>query len=166
MFLPGQVSEAADLNTIIYNRALSYNGDPETSAWICQAIMYASSVYNVDPLLVTAVMESESRFNVNVGHSSAGAVGLMQLMPDTAAMIGVNPYDPLENIIGGTSYLRTMLDDFAGWGQYQVSYAVCAYNAGWKAVKDANGCPYWETYDYAVEISQSYNEMLQLYQYG
>ena len=157
-------ASAADLQSVVYWRVSQYNDDPELAAWITQAIMYASSLYQVDPLLVTAVMQVESRFNINVGYSSAGAVGLMQLMPATAEMIGVNPYDPLQNIVGGASYLRTQLDNFSGWGEFGVAYAIAAYNAGGQAVRDAGGCPdNGETYEYVCTVAEAYNGMLALY---
>lgn len=157
-------ASAADLQTIIQSRVSAYNGDAEQTAWITQAIMYASSLYQVDPLLVTAVMQAESQFNINVGYSRAGAVGLMQLMPATADMIGVNPYDPLQNIVGGASYLRTQLDNFSGWGEYGVAYAIAAYNAGGQAVRDCGGCPdNGETYDYVCAVAEAYNGMLRQY---
>ncbi len=85
----------------------------------------------------------------------------MQLMPGTASAVGVDPYDPLGNVIGGTSYLRTMLDDFAGCGQYAVTNAVAAYNAGPAAVYSYNGCPpYRETQDYVIKVSNAYNRLL------
>ena len=157
-------ASAADLQTIIYARVGAYNGDSEQTAWITQAILYASSLYQVDPLLVTAVMQAESQFNINVGYSRAGAIGLMQLMPGTAEMIGVNPYNPLENIVGGASYLRTQLDNFSGWGEYGVAYAIAAYNAGGQAVRDVGGCPdNGETYEYVCAVAEAYNGMLAQY---
>ena len=68
---------------------------------------------------------------------------------------------PLGNVIGGTSYLRPMLDDFAGCGQYAVTNAVAAYNAGPAAVYSYNGCPpYRETQDYVIKVSNAYNRLL------
>lgn len=94
--------------------------------------MYVSVEYEVDPILITAVMEAESGFNFQ-STSTAGAIGLMQLMPETAEMIGVNPYNPLENILGGTIYLRNQFNRSSGYGQYAVTDAVAAYNAGAQA---------------------------------
>ena len=119
-------AEAADLYSMIYSDASYYNGNPVECDWIANAVLYASASYNVDPLLITAVMETESHFYMGAG-SHAGAIGLMQLMPNTAASIGVNPYDPLGNVIGGTIYLRTQLDNFGSWGEYGVTTAVAAY---------------------------------------
>lgn len=154
-------ASAAELQAVILNRVSAYNDNIEQATWITQAIMYASSLYQVDPLLVTAIMQAESHFNINVGYSRAGAVGLMQLMPATAEMIGVNIYDPLQNIIGGTSYLRTQLDTFSNWGEYSVAYAIAAYNAGGQAIHDCGGCPNnGETYEYVCTVAEAYNEML------
>lgn len=155
--------EAADIYTVIADDVASYNGDAEQVDWITNAICYASAQYQVDPLLITAIMENESNFSFSTFYnpSSAGAIGLMQLMPDTASAIGVNPFDPLGNVLGGASYLRTCLDDFAGYGDYAVTDAVAAYNAGPQAVYNYGGCPpYAETQAYVVNVSDSYNRLL------
>ncbi len=159
-------AEAADIYTVIADDVASYNGNAEQVDWITNAICYASAQYQVDPLLITAVMETESHFSFGTFYttSSAGAIGLMQLMPDTASAIGVNPFDPLDNVLGGASYLRTCLDDFAGYGDYAVTDAVAAYNAGPQAVYNYGGCPpYSETQDYIVKVSDSYNRLLAYY---
>lgn len=156
---------AADDYTVIYNDVAAYNGDYDQSTWITQAILYSSSQYGVDPLLITAVMQCESGFNINAG-SGAGAIGLMQLMPDTAYAIGVDPYNPLDNVVGGTIYLRNQLDNFSGWGDYAVTDAVAAYNAGPQAVKNYGGVPpYSETQNYVVNVSNAYNNLLANTQY-
>ena len=159
-------AEAADIYTVIADDVASYNGNAEQVDWITNAICYASAQYQVDPLLITAVMETESHFSFGTFYttSSAGAIGLMQLMPDTASAIGVNPFDPLDNVLGGASYLRTCLDDFAGYGDYAVTDAVAAYNAGPQAVYNYGGCPpYAETQDYIVKVSDSYNRLWAYY---
>ena len=77
----------------------------------------------------------------------------MQLMPDTAASLGVNPYDAAQNIDGGAHYLRQLLDSFGG----DVKKAVAAYNAGSQAVRDYNGVPpYKETENYVDEVLDLY----------
>ena len=76
--------EAADLYSVIYSDASYYNGNPVECDWIAQAVLYASASYNVDPLLITAVMETESHFYMGAG-SSAGAIGLMQRRDDLSA---------------------------------------------------------------------------------
>lgn len=164
LFTPA-VSEAADPYTVIYDDVSAYNGNPVECDWIANAILYASSLYGVDPYLITAVMQTESHFYLNA-MSHVGAIGLMQLMPGTASSIGVDPYDPLGNILGGTIYLRNQLDNFAGWGEYAVTDAVAAYNAGPQAVYDYSGVPpYSETRNYVVSVADAYNNLLYASQY-
>lgn len=153
-------AHAADEYTTIYNEVYSYNGNTAESDWIASAILYASDMYTVDPMLVTAVMETESHFSIDA-ISSAGAVGLMQLMPETAESIGVNPYDPLENITGGTAHLATLLNSFSSSGDLATNYAVAAYNAGSGAVVSYGGVPdYNETKQYIRTIYDTYMRLL------
>lgn len=161
-----QDAEAAEIPEVIAGDVGCYNSNSTQIYWITDAICYASSLYQVDPLLVTAVMETESHFSFNTFYtpSSAGAIGLMQLMPGTASAVGVDPYDPLGNIVGGTAYLRNMLDNFAGYGEYAVTNAVAAYNAGPAAVTTYGGCPpYNETQNYVIRVSDAYNRLLTAY---
>ena len=112
----------------------------------------AAAKYAVDPKLVSAVAEVESGGNQNAV-SSAGAIGVMQLMPDTAAELGVNPYDMKSNVEGGAKYLREMLDTFDG----DVKKAVAAYNAGPNAVKAYGGVPpYAQTQNYVTNVLDIY----------
>jgi soluble lytic murein transglycosylase-like protein len=91
-----------------------------------QHIHHAARLHRLDPLLVKAVIKTESGFN-RYAVSSKGAQGLMQLMPATARHLGVNdPFDPWQNIYGGAMYLREMLDSFNG----DLSLSLAAYNAG------------------------------------
>lgn len=115
-------------------------------------IKEAAARYQVDPRLVAAVAQTESGGNQKAV-SPAGAVGVMQLMPETAAGLGVNPYDKRQNIEGGAKYLRQMMDTFGG----DVQKAVAAYNAGPQAVKEYNGIPpYRETQDYVNKVLDIY----------
>lgn len=111
-------------------------------------IMQTAYEYGVDPQLVKAIAIAESDMNQDE-ISPVGAIGVMQLMPETAAGLGVNPYDTNENIVGGTKYIRQMLDTFDG----NVPLAVAAYNAGPNAVKRYGGIPpYAETRNYVGRV--------------
>ncbi len=152
---------ASDLPDAILMTVWQHNRDEAQARWISDAICYASSMYGVDPILITAVMEAESKFNFSAV-SGKGAIGLMQLMPETAAMIGVDPYEPLSNILGGASHLRSLLASYADKGEYAATYAVAAYNAGSNAV-DTIGCPpYEETRQYIINVAEAYQRILAL----
>ena len=117
-------------------------------------IAEASSSYGVPENIIRAVMQKESsgqHFDTegNVKTSPAGALGAMQLMPNTALGLGVDPYDPRGNVLGGTKYLRQQLDTFGG----DLPKALAAYNAGPQAVIDNGGIPpYTETQNYVSDI--------------
>jgi soluble lytic murein transglycosylase-like protein len=112
-----------------------------------------ASAQSVDPALVKAIIANESGFNANAT-SNVGAQGLMQLMPGTAAGLGVsNAYDPAQNVAGGTKYIKGLLDRFNG----DVRLAVAAYNAGPNAVEKYGGVPpYAETQNYVQNVLASY----------
>ncbi|HKQ51314.1 MAG TPA: transglycosylase SLT domain-containing protein [Pyrinomonadaceae bacterium] len=112
--------------------------------------------HGVDPYLIFCVMEQESHFKPWVV-SPKGARGLMQLMPGTAARFGVRkPFDPAENIMGGTKYLKQLLENFGG----RVDLVLAGYNAGEGAVMKYGGRvpPYRETRNYVRLIGQRYGQ--------
>jgi len=122
--------------------------NPELS----RTIHAAAAKYAVDPKLISAVAEVESGGNQSAV-SPAGAVGVMQLMPETAAGLGGDPDDMKSNVEGGAKYLREMLDTFDG----DVKKAVAAYNAGPNAVKAYGGVPpYAETQNYVNNVLDIY----------
>jgi soluble lytic murein transglycosylase-like protein len=117
-------------------------------------ISQASDLYKVEPSLIKAVIKAESGFN-HRAVSHKGAQGLMQLMPATADLMSVNdPFDPTDNIFGGTKYLRGLLDRFG----HNIELAVAAYNAGPEAVVRNNGIPpYRETRTFVRRVFHYYN---------
>lgn len=106
-------------------------------------------VYRLEEALVKAVIKAESNYNPQ-SRSNKGAQGLMQLIPETARLMKVSdPYNPAENIRGGSNYLRLMLDQFNG----NLDLALAAYNAGPNAVQRHGGIPpYTETREYVQRV--------------
>jgi soluble lytic murein transglycosylase-like protein len=109
----------------------------------------AATRYGIDPGLLRGLVRQESGFDPRA-HSPAGAMGLTQLMPATAASLGVtDPYDPVQALDGGAKYLRQQLDRFGG----DPAKALAAYNAGPGAVTRYGGVPpYAETQNYVRNI--------------
>jgi soluble lytic murein transglycosylase-like protein len=122
---------------------------------INQLVQQNADIWQVDPALIKSVIANESSFNANAT-SPVGAQGLMQLMPETAASLGVkDPYDPAQNVAGGTRYLRGLLDRFKG----DTRLAVAAYNAGPNAVeKYGDVPPYAETQNYVKNVLGSLDQ--------
>jgi len=132
----------------------------EWSDWIADSILYYSAQYRVDPLLVTALFDQESGFNMNA-RSSTGAIGIAQLQPTTAAAIGFDPTDPAQNIEGGVKYLAMQLSRFSQSGDWAATYAVAAYNAGPEAVAKYQGIPpYAETQNHVNRVADIYRQLL------
>jgi soluble lytic murein transglycosylase-like protein len=112
-----------------------------------------ASRFQVDPQLVHAIIKVESQYDPNAV-SRKGAMGLMQLIPETAQRFRVvNPFDPKENIEGGVSYLKYLLDLYGG----DLSLSLAAYNAGEHAVERFGGIPsFSETRDYVHKVTNLY----------
>jgi len=112
-----------------------------------------SDARHLDPRLVQAVIQVESGYN-HRARSNKGAMGLMQLMPDTAVELAVyHPFDIDENLRGGTAYLRQMIDTFPG----SLELALAAYNAGPGAVQRHHGVPpFPDTLDYVQRVMSLY----------
>jgi Transglycosylase SLT domain len=114
----------------------------------------ASSRYHLDPDLVNSVIHAESGFNPHAV-SPKGAQGLMQLMPQTASLLGVtDAFDPEANVEGGTRYLRELLQRY----HFDLIKALAAYNAGPQRVDQYHGVPpYYETQAYVARIIRDFN---------
>ncbi|MHB9036873.1 MAG: lytic transglycosylase domain-containing protein [Armatimonadota bacterium] len=139
--------------------------DPQADT-IARSVLGFSWKYKVDPRLVCSVILAESHFRVNAT-SHCGAQGLGQLMPGTAAGLGVdNAYDPVQNIYGSVRYIRSMFDRTVGgkgWEELtwnDLAVALAAYNAGPGAVKKHGGVPpYKETRNYVRRVVSIYKQL-------
>ncbi|MBZ5513912.1 MAG: transglycosylase SLT domain-containing protein [Acidobacteriia bacterium] len=122
-------------------------------AEIDRLVRQAATRSQVDPKLVHAIIQAESEYNPNAV-SNKGAMGLMQLIPATALRFGVeNPFDPQQNIQGGVSYLRHLLNLFGG----DLTLSLAAYNAGENSVLRQGGVPNFnETKNYVRKVSDLY----------
>jgi len=140
-------------NSVQRSRRLAGSLLPVPDSDLEPMIARHSGDQNLDPKLVKAVIQVESGYNSRA-RSNKGALGLMQLMPDTASLLNVrNPFDPEENVRAGTRYLRQLLDRFAG----RVELALAGYNAGPGAVEKHKGVPpYAETRDYVRQVMALY----------
>ncbi|MCX7999523.1 MAG: lytic transglycosylase domain-containing protein [Leptospiraceae bacterium] len=118
--------------------------------YLSQVIEKEAKKKGLDPDLVKAIVKAESNFNPKA-ISPKGARGLMQLMPDTAEDLGItNPFDPIQNIKGGTSYLKELSRVFRNR-----DHIIAAYNAGPGAVKKYGGIPpYEETQNYVRKVNE------------
>ncbi len=122
---------------------------------IRELIIKYSKQFDVNPLLVTAMIKQESGFNQKV-ISSAGAIGILQLMPFTAKDLGVNPYDLEENLYGGIKYIAYLLEK----NDRDIPNSLASYNAGLGAVQKYNGIPpYKETKQYVKNIVSIFNNL-------
>lgn len=148
-----QQAQAIQSYSIDYTNQKGYDNIVEGAEKYADIISNAATTYNVPEKLISAVMKQESNFNASAV-SSAGATGLMQLMPSTAKYLGAtNASDPEQNVMAGAKYLRQMLDKFDD----NVSLALAAYNAGPGNVSKYNGIPpFKETQNYVKNVMQYY----------
>lgn len=124
-----------------------------------EIIWDAAATFNVDPALIMAIVHAESGFDP-YARSHAGAVGLMQLMPDTARELGVYfPYDPRANIFGGTRYVRQLLNMYGG----NLPRTIAAYNAGPGNVERYGTSYFSETRAYVPRVLRLYRQYKQAF---
>jgi soluble lytic murein transglycosylase-like protein len=122
-----------------------------------ELITHAAEKAGLPPEIVHSVAKVESAYRPNA-ISPKGAVGLMQLMPQTAAALNADPYDPRQNAEAGAEYLAQLLEKYKD-DKHQVSKALAAYNAGPGAVDKYNGVPpYRETVNYVNSVLADYNK--------
>jgi soluble lytic murein transglycosylase-like protein len=133
--------------------AANSRGHQASQEEIDSSIVMAAARHNVDPNLVRAVVKVESNFNSNAV-SRKGAMGLMQLMPQTARSLNVkNPFDPAQNVDAGVRHLKSLLESYGG----DVNLTLAAYNAGSGAVARSAGVPHYaETQNYVRRITNLY----------
>lgn len=129
------------------------NSLPKQKRWVVDLANTTSEWYEVDPKLTLSIIAIESRFN-KMATSNANAMGLMQLIPETADRFNVkNAYNAVQNIKGGVRYLSWLLNHYSG----DVELVVAAYNAGEKAVDRYKGIPpYKETIEYVKKFKKLY----------
>lgn len=128
---------------------------PKAEPTLDELILELAERERIHPDLIESVISAESAWNPDAV-SHAGAIGLMQLMPATAAELDVDPYQPDQNIRGGTRYLREMLERYAGRDD-QLVLALAAYNAGPGAVDRYHGIPpYAETQAYVRRVLEKF----------
>lgn len=152
-------------NPVVPSRSFKAAGKPARTASspgfqrLEQVIRKYARLHRVDENLVWAVMRQESGFNPGAV-SPKGAMGLMQLMPDTAALLGVrDPFDVEQNIAGGVKYLERCLSQF----NQDIILALAAYNAGPENVVKYQGCPpFPETLNYVATVIRDYSDDPQL----
>jgi hypothetical protein len=144
VLLTGQAAGAAQTLPVAEEHVASILRSINPQLQVHESMAYARSVFadsqrsHLDPSLIVALVTVESSWRPSAV-SPDGARGLGQLMPTTASKLGVNPWDPAQNLRGAAAYLRSLVNRFAGRGVDTMRYAIGAYNAGPLALERSGG---------------------------
>lgn len=143
----------------VYSTVLQHI-NPQMPRWesrdLARRVLVNAERWRIDANMLVAIVTVESSWHTHAV-SSAGAIGLGQLMPGTAEMLGVNPRDPRQNLYGAARYLRGLVQRF---GSKHYSLVFAAYNAGPRAVREYGGIPpYDETQTYVVRVLQTWERL-------
>lgn len=139
-----------------------HTANPEMPGWqrrsLARNLLVNAARWKVSPNVLAAIVTVESSWHTHAV-SYAGAVGLGQLMPVTAATLGVNPRDPKQNLAGAARYLSGLLAKFAG-NPHRYEFAFAAYNAGPRAVERYGGIPpYAQTQNYVLKVLSAWHHL-------
>jgi soluble lytic murein transglycosylase-like protein len=146
--------------TVAVYASVLHRINPQLPRWqsrdLARRVLTNAERWRLDANMLVAVVTVESHWHTHA-ISRAGAVGLGQLMPGTAAILGVNPSNPAQNLSGAARYLSGLLQRF-GPNHFDLVFA--AYNAGPKAVSEFGGIPpYYETQNYVVRVMNAWKEL-------
>jgi soluble lytic murein transglycosylase-like protein len=152
----GSIVPATPVAISVYASVLRHI-NPQMPGWqsrdLARRVLVNAERWRIDANMLIAIVAVESSWHTHAV-SSAGAIGLGQLMPGTAALLGVNPHDPKQNLSGAARYLRGLIKRF---GPSHYSEIFAAYNAGPKAVSEYGGIPpYEETQTYVVRVLETW----------
>lgn len=136
-------------------KSVTKTGTPNSAASYDDMLIEAAIQQGLEPEFVRSVARIESNLRQDA-ISNKGAIGLMQLMPGTATVLGVDAHDAAANILGGAKFLRELLLKYNG----DPALALAAYNAGPGAVQKYNGVPpYMETHQYIIRVLREYKKL-------
>jgi soluble lytic murein transglycosylase-like protein len=161
--LPAQAANrtvpATPVAIAVYSKVLRHI-NPQMPNWqsrsLARRVLVNAVRWRLDANMLVAVVTVESRWHTHA-LSRAGAIGLGQLMPGTAALLGVNPHDPAQNLSGAARYLRGLVQRF---GSKHYDLVIAAYNAGPKAVSEYGGIPpFDETQNYVVRVLAAWSTL-------
>ena len=163
--LPASAAQPPRANNPVAVRAYAHvlrKINPQMPTWqsrdLAKHLLINANRWKIDANMLVALVTVESAWHTHA-RSWAGAIGLGQLMPGTAAKLHVNPHDPYQNLQGAARYLYGLLTRFRGKpNQYKLAFA--AYNAGPKAVEEFGGIPpFAETEHYVVKVTRAWREI-------